>query len=217
MISSLPRSRAALSVGLTGSIGSGKSTVAEIFRELGASIVDADELSRKAAAPGSDVVRAIADRFGGGVISADGSLDRKALAALVFPDPVKLKELEAILHPAIHQLYLERLAQLKNDIGGIIVYVAPLIFESRYRYDELDKIVLVVAAERIRVTRVMQRDRCTELQARQRVERQLKDSEKAAMADYIIENNGTPEELRARAITVYQILDDLRDKRAQSS
>lgn len=185
-------------VAVTGGIGSGKSTVVKLFEEWGAAVVRADELAREATTKGSDGLRAIESTLGSEFITADGELDRKKLGAFVFTDPAKRKALEAILHPIIRHLWLNRLTLLRQDASyRLIVYEVPLLFESGQMYPEIDEALLVTAPTERRIDRVRHRDGTSREQILLRINSQMTDEEKAQRCRYVIENAGSLEELRA--------------------
>lgn len=188
-------------VGLTGGIGAGKSAVARIFEDLGACIVDTDALAREAVAPNSDGFMEIA-RVWPQVVRT-GALDRAALAEIVFNDPTARERLNAILHPHIRRLAMERDARAKP--GQLVVHVVPLLFETAY--DRLvDKTVLVVAAEDARIARIVARDGIDEARVRARMAAQIDPDEARRRADYVIENDGKYDRLRERTSEVYRAL-----------
>jgi len=188
-------------VGLTGGIGAGKSQVATFFAELGAFVVDTDELAHEVVAPHSDGLMQIA-RVWPQVVRS-GVLDRAALAEIVFSDPPALERLNALLHPHIRRRALEREAYAKP--GQVIVHVVPLLFETGY--DSLvDKSVLVVAPLEQRVARVVERDRIDEARVRARMAAQIAPEEAYPRADFVIENNGNLDDLRDRTRAVYEAL-----------
>jgi dephospho-CoA kinase len=190
-----------LRVGLTGGIGAGKSAVARIFEDLGACIVDTDALAREAVAPNSDGFMEIA-RVWPQVVRT-GALDRAALAEIVFNDPTARERLNAILHPHIRRLAMERDARAKP--GQLVVHVVPLLFETAY--DRLvDKTVLVVAAEDARIARIVARDGIDEARVRARMAAQIDPDEARRRADYVIENDGKFDRLRERTSEVYRAL-----------
>ena len=193
-------------VGLTGSIGSGKSEACKFFHVLGAEIIDADLLAREVVAPGTAGLEEIKQAFGPEVIYGDGTLDRRILGKVVFTDPAKKKELEAILHPKIRSLFLSRLSDTATKQGGIIIYAVPLLFESGYLYSELSKIIVVIADKENCLKRVIGRDKLSLLEAEKRFNSQMPPEEKAKKADYIIENNGTREQLLEKVAEVYEKL-----------
>jgi dephospho-CoA kinase len=188
-------------VGLTGGIGAGKSAVASIFADLGAYVVDTDAIAREVVAPRSDGLMRIA-RVWPQVVRS-GVLDRAALADIVFADPSARQRLNAVLHPHIRRRAMEREARAKP--GQIVVHVVPLLFETEY--DRLvDKSVLVVAPLEERIARVVARDRLDEDRVRARVATQIVPDEARRRADYVIENSGDLEDLRAQTAAVYEAL-----------
>ena len=188
-------------VGLTGGIGAGKSLVADVFASLGAFIVDTDAIAREVVAPNSDGLLEIA-RVWPQVIR-NGYLDRGALADIVFADPAARERLNALLHPHIRRLALEREGLARP--GQLVVHVVPLLFETGY--DRLvDRSVLVVAPLEERVARVVERDKIDESRVRARIAAQIEPEQARAAADYVIENAGDLAGLRARSAEVYRRL-----------
>ena len=188
-------------VGLTGGIGAGKSAVAKILEDLGAYIVDTDALAREAVAPNSDGFMEIA-RVWPQVVRT-GALDRAALAEIVFNDPPARERLNAILHPHIRRLAMERETRAKP--GQLVVHVVPLLFETGY--DRLvDKTVVVVAPEDRRIARIVARDGIDEARVRARMAVQIDPAEARQRAGYTIENDGDFERLRERTAAVYRAL-----------
>jgi len=184
------QSRPFLLVGLTGGIATGKSTVSEMFRRLGAVIIDADVLAREVVEPGQPALAEIAQEFGRGVLTADGRLDRKALAAIVFADGDRRRRLEAITHPRIRTLFERRLGELaEKPFAGLVVFDAAVMIESG-NYKTMERLVVVVTDEATQIARLMARDGCTREQARARIASQMPLSEKARLADYVIDNSG---------------------------
>ena len=200
-------------VGLTGSIGSGKSTVAEVWAAAGAEIVDADEISREIVLPGGPVLAAIVARFGPEVLSANGTLNRAVLRKLVFADPMKRRDLEKITHPEIRARAEAKIKVAIADcqkaaVGEkkIIVYVIPLLFESPVRPKLIDRTVVVSASEEVLIQRIVARDQCSEADARQRLKTQLPSAEKEKLADYVVKNDGDLASLHRAALELLQIL-----------
>jgi dephospho-CoA kinase len=188
-------------VGLTGGIGAGKSAVAAIFASLGAFIVDTDAIAREVVAPKSDGLLEIARVWPHAVRS--GALDRAALADTIFSDPAARERLNALLHPHIRRVAMEHERRAKP--GQLVVHVVPLLFETGY--DKLvDKSVLVVAPLAERVARVVERDKLDEARVRARIAAQIEPEQARRNADFIIENDGNLEHLRARAAAVYEAL-----------
>jgi dephospho-CoA kinase len=188
-------------VGLTGGIGSGKSEVARIFAELGAYVIDTDELAREAVAPNSDGLLAIAHEWPN--VVRGNALDRQALAEIVFRDPAARKRLNEIIHPFVRRLATERQALAKPE--QLVVHVVPLLFETGYA-DLVEKSVAVVAPEEERIARVIARDATDEAHIRARMQTQIDPQEARARADFVIDNNGDLEHLRAQTKAVYDAL-----------
>lgn len=188
-------------VGLTGGIGSGKSEVAKILAELGALVIDTDVLAREAVAPRSDGLRAIA-RVWPEVIRA-GTLDRKALAQIVFTDAAARERLNSIVHPFVRRLALEREAYAHP--GQLIVHVVPLLFETGY-VDLVDRSIVVIAPDDRRIARVLARDGTNESDIRARMAAQIDPERARTRADYVIENDGDLERLRSQVAAIYATL-----------
>ena len=180
-------------IGLTGGIASGKSTVARRLAELGAVVVDADVLAREVVAPGTPGLAKVVERFGPGVLAADGSLDRAALGALVFDDPQARRDLEAITHPEVRRLSAQAIdAAREADPDGVFVYDIPLLVEAD-RVREWDAIVVVDAPAEERVRRLVGLRGMDEEQAWRRVRSQATDEQRLAVADVVIDASGTVE------------------------
>lgn len=184
--------------GLTGGIASGKSAVAAVFRRRGVPVIDADTLAREVVAPGtegfSDVVRA----FGSGVVAPDGTLDRRKIASEVFADDSKRRTLNGIVHPRVTALGAERGIALAKDGHALACYEAALIVENGVA-DAFRPLVVVAAPEDIQVARAVVRDGVLADDVRARVRAQTPLADKVAVADFVIENTGTLEELEQRA------------------
>ena len=193
-----------LSVGLTGGIAAGKSTVAGHLARLGATVVDADELARDVVAPGSEGLAEIVREFGDDVLGADGALDRAALGAIVFQDPAKRRALELITHPRIHEEHLRReAAAVAADPAAVVVHDVPLIVENdiAHRYH----LVLVVDAPAgTRVERMVRDRGMTEDAARARISAQATREERLAVADEWLENSGTENDLLAQVERIWR-------------
>lgn len=190
-------------VGLTGGIASGKSTVSARLAALGATIIDYDRLAREVVEPGSPALDLIAQRFGAGVITPEGTLDRPALGALVFADPASLKDLEAITHPAIRDLAARREQEAGAD--GIVVHDNPLLVEMGAAA-ACDVVIVVDAPEELQVARMVEDRGMSETDARARIAAQASREERNAAADVLIENTGTREQLSARVDEVWKDL-----------
>jgi dephospho-CoA kinase len=194
-----------LLVGLTGGIGSGKSTVAELLAERGAVIVDADAITRSLQQPGRPVFDAMVERFGRGILTDDGSLDRATVASIVFADEVARKDLEAIVHPAVGAEMLRRL-QEHAGTDAIVVYDVPLLVESGKTGYGAVLVVDVdpdVAVERLVANRGFDADG-----ARARIAAQAPRQERLAVADRVIDNSGTFESLRRQVDDVWKWLQE---------
>jgi len=201
-----------LRVGLTGGLGSGKSTAAALFAAHGAHVLSADEIGRDLMEPGQAVFAAIAGHFGAGVVGSDGRLDRKALARIAFEDR-RVGELNAIVHPAV----IAREAELADGIfsrdpKAVLIVESALIFETQHGdgwRERFDKLILVRASEATRIARFVARAsggttltetarEALEAEARRRLANQIDDDRKAPFCDYAIANDGTLEELAAQ-------------------
>jgi dephospho-CoA kinase len=191
-----------LRVGLTGGIGAGKSAVAEIWRERGAFIIDSDVLAREAVAPGTRGLSEIALRWPS-VITANGTLDRAAMARIVFSDEAERAVLNGIVHPRVRALARTLVAQVPAD--ALEVHVIPLLFESEY-WRTCDETVVVLAPEEARIARVMERDGIDRAAVLERMRAQINPYEARRRATYAIDNNGDLATLRTRANIVYDHL-----------
>jgi dephospho-CoA kinase len=180
-------------IGLTGGIASGKSSVARILEALGVVVVDADQLAREAVAPGEEAYRSIVAEFGEGILNPDRTINRKALAKIVFADSAARRRLERITHPAIARLAEERLAALRNRGTPVVVYMAPLLIEAGVS-SRVDEIWVVYADRETQVARLMLRDGLSRDEALQRLAAQMTMEEKRTYGRIVIDNSGTPEE-----------------------
>ncbi len=193
-------------VGLTGGIASGKSTFAAALRARGAPVVDADALAKAAVAPGSEALAEIARTFGPGVLGPDGALDRKRMGAIAFSDPDARRRLEAITHPAVRRAMAEETRRLADAGHDLAFYDTPLLYEVGLDR-VLDSVVVVWAPPALQRARVVARDGLAPDEADARIAAQLPIDEKAARADFVVENVGSPPELEAKA---GRLLSDLR-------
>ncbi|AZA13446.1 dephospho-CoA kinase [Corynebacterium choanae] len=183
-------------VGLTGGIGSGKTTVAALFADHGFAIVDADELARAAVATGSPALPLLAETFGADILNPDGSLHRGALAARAFRDSAATAKLNAIVHPMVAAAAKQRFQALAQDPATVgIIYDVPLLLENR-REDEFAKIVVVHCPEALRLTRLTTQRGMTKADAQRRMKAQVTDEQRLAAADIVIDNSGSLEHTR---------------------
>ena len=185
-----------LLVGLTGGIGSGKSTVARMLQERGAVIVDADELARAALEPGTKAFKHVLDLFGESILGPDGRIDRQALASEVFSDEEKRRALESITHPEVFRLLAETVETLR-DSDDVVVFDAPLIIETGF-HEAVDVLLVVTAPVEQRIERVRRDRGMSEAEAAVRIAAQADPEARDAAADILINNDGGLEELDAR-------------------
>jgi dephospho-CoA kinase len=189
-----------VTIGLSGGIGTGKSSVSRMFAAQGAVVIDADAIVHELQARGMPLVAEIAAAFGPGVLDAEGGLDRAALGALVFRDPEARTRLNQIVHPKVGAEFARRVAAARASGARVLVLDIPLLFEGRRagtgsaaRMD-FDATVLVYAPEALQVERQISRDGCSRDEALRRVRAQIPIEEKKALADYVIDNSGTLDE-----------------------
>jgi len=182
-----------LLVGLTGGIGSGKSTVARLLERRGAIVIDADHLAREAVARGTAGFDRVIDTFGPGVLRPDGDLDRVLLAAIIFADPERRAALEAIVHPEVARRFGERVEELR-DSGRVVVYVSPLLVELGLA-PAFDVVVIVTASPHLRVSRVASDRDLSPEDVRARMAAQATDEQRMEVADVLVDNDGSLAEL----------------------
>jgi len=185
-------------IALTGGIGSGKTTVAARWVELGAHEIDADILAREVVEPSTEGLAAVVERFGKEILFADGSLDRGALAKVAFADDQSRKDLEAILHPRIQRLAAQRV----KGLGGVMVYTIPLLAETNSKL-EFDRVVTVSCDEAVRIDRLVTLRGMSKEEAIGRISAQASDAEREAKADTVINSNCSMDELISRADEVF--------------
>ncbi|HEU4346024.1 MAG TPA: dephospho-CoA kinase [Candidatus Binatia bacterium] len=188
-------------MGLTGGIATGKSAAAAILRRLGVPVIDADELAREVVRPGQEAWKQIVEIFGPSVLRGDQTLERKKLRKIVFDDPAARKQLEAIIHPKVRALAEQRIRDLEARGHEIIVYEVPLLFEGQLQL-WLRPVILVACSLTTQTKRLKERDGLSDGQARRHLDAQMSLEEKRRLADYVIENNGSLEELEQQVKTV---------------
>ena len=191
-----------LKVGLTGNIAAGKSSVAEVWRSLGATVIDADELARRAVEPGTRAHAAIAEQWGDWVMEPGGELDRAALRHIVFADPAARERLESIVHPAVRDLRAEEYREAQERGEKVVVADIPLLFEVGM-VDQFDVVVLVDAPEETRLMRLVGDRGLDADEARRMIAAQMPSELKRVRADIVIENSGTLADLERSATDVW--------------
>lgn len=188
--------------GLTGGVGSGKSTVLQMFRDLGAEGIDADQVARQVVEPGQPALKDIMDTFGREFVRSDGTLDRPRLGALIFSDPTARTWLNAITHPRIRARMAEEVAS-RTSRNGVLVLDIPLLYEGR-RQSEFEAVVVVWVDRMTQLERLVQRDGLGHAEAGRRIGAQLDLDQKRERADYVIDNTGSLDATREQVSRVYQ-------------
>lgn len=188
-------------VGLTGGIGSGKTTVAECFQDRGIVVIDSDEIAHRITAPGGAAMAAIASAFGSQVVAADGSLDRERMRELVFEDPQQRKRLESILHPMIRQISDDAVLAATSPY---VMLAIPLLIESEQARNRVNRIVVVDCPEAQQIERVMKRSGLTEARVQSIIAAQASREQRLAFADAVIENHSTLQALEAQIDALHQ-------------
>lgn len=195
-----------LIAGLTGGIASGKSFVAAEFARLGCHVIEADALGHAVLLPGGEAFGATVQEFGEGILGAEGTIDRSALASLVFADPKKLACLNALVHPAVRErAQREFHAVAARSPHAIGIYVAAILIETE-GYRELDRLIVAACPRALQMERALARPGATEADVRARLERQMPLQKKLEYADYVIDTGGTKEETLSQTIMVFEDL-----------
>ena len=189
-------------IGLTGGIGSGKTTVATRLKALGARIVDADKIAREIVEPGEPALAELAEAFDG-VLNADGTLNRAELARQAFAAPEATEKLNSITHPRIRERTLERFAQARTDGVPVLVYDMPLLIENG-EYKKMDHVLVVDAEDEIRIDRLVNSRGLDEEDARRRIAAQISREERLAAADSVVDNSGTRDQLLQQVDTFWE-------------
>jgi dephospho-CoA kinase len=192
-------------IGLTGGIGSGKSTVAAILAGLGAIVIDADKVGHDVYRPGTDGFRLVVEAFGPDVVGADGAIDRRRLGTRVFEDPAELRRLNALVHPLIGDEIRRRMQVAVADGGGRPVVVeAAIMLEAGWRF--FDRIWVVVVSREVAIARVTGSRGLAREDVERRIDAQMSNDERRRVADVVIENDGTPDALRAQVEAAWHAL-----------
>lgn len=187
-------------IGLTGGIGAGKSTVSARFAALGAAVLDADAISRQALETDGCCYSDVVSLFGDGVLQLDGSINRRRVAAIVFSDAGKRRQLNDIVHPAVQCELLRRASAVEPQ--RLVVFDVPLLFESGWHL-MMHKTIVVAAEERVRIARICARDGCTVSEAMARIRAQMPQEQKCRMADFVLTNDGSVAALHLRVDALY--------------
>lgn len=190
-------------IGLTGGIGAGKSTVSARFAALGAVVLDADAVSRQALEPDGCCYEAVLSLFGREIALADGRIDRRRVAGIVFSDAAMLRRLNAIVHPAVRQELLRRASTVPAD--RLALFDVPLLFESGW-HRMMHKTIVVAAEDAVRIGRICARDGCTAEEAMARIRNQMPQQQKCRMADYVLTNDGSVATLYQNVDMLYETL-----------
>jgi dephospho-CoA kinase len=194
-----------LLIGLTGNIGSGKSTVAQLLSERGATIIDADVLARRAVEQGTSAYSAIVERWGTSILAADGLIDRAALRRIVFSEPTELEQLNAIVHPEVERMRITLVELARQRGDRLVVCDIPLLFERNLTAG-YDRIVLVDAPRPVRLERLVRERGLRETEAMEMIVAQMPAELKRARADFVIDNVGTLTQLDQRVTEVWSAL-----------
>lgn len=188
--------------GLTGGIATGKSTVGDFFRELGAHIIDADLCAKKAVVAKNPAWHKIVAAFGVSILQADGEIDRAALGQIVFNDPVAQKKLEAIVHPVVRQMMLKELAQIQQAPSPLTILDIPLLFESGWDV-MVETVIVVYTPETVQLQRLMARDGLTDTQAKSRINAQMPIATKRVLANVVIDNSRSKNDTEGQVRILY--------------
>lgn len=196
-----------LMVGLTGGIVSGKSTVSEMFRQLGAQVIDADQIAHTIVSPGEKAWHSIVEYFGKEILLKNQQINRKKLAKIVFADKKKLEMLNSITHPEIMAVINQRICQLKSNYNQDLICIidAPLLFEANLA-DRMDKIIVVFISQEEQTKRLLLRDNFTKEEALRRIQSQIPLTSKLSWADYVIDNSFSREQTKKQVEQVWEKL-----------
>ncbi|MFW5975565.1 MAG: dephospho-CoA kinase [Desulfosalsimonas sp.] len=192
-------------LGVTGGVGSGKSIVCRRLAELGVPVFSADQLARQAVEQGTSAYKRIVEHFGEGILAPDGSIDRGKLRGIIIEDDYARKTLEGFIHPEVLRRIKENISQERDRGASMVAVEVPLLFETGMQ-SFFDYVVMVSAARESRIRRIMHRDRATREQAESLMKTQMRDSEKRRLADYVIYNNGSLEDVYTEVDRIYEKL-----------
>lgn len=194
-------------IGLTGGIGSGKSTVAQMFKDLGAVIIDADAISRELMEPGQDVLAQTVGEFGIEILHEDGTLNRQALATIVFSEEDARQKLNAIVHPAVRQRSRELIEEVQNqpDFSDVVIEDIPLLTETG-QGDRFDGIIVVEVKPEVRLERLIQNRGMTREDALARIKVQAQDEERRKIATWLVDNSGSINETEAQVSEIWSLI-----------
>jgi dephospho-CoA kinase len=192
-------------IGLTGGIGSGKSTVSQLLSELGANVVDADQVGHQCYQPGTKTWKDVVAAFGQDIVAADGSIDRKKLGAIVFGDHDSLVRLNQIMHPRMREMMADLIEKHRQDGADVVVLEAAILLEAGWT-PLVDELWITVASEPIVIQRVKERTGLPEEQIRSRIQSQLSVEERAEKADLVINNDGSLDALRDKVEELWDTL-----------
>jgi dephospho-CoA kinase len=190
-------------IGLTGGIGSGKSTVSQYLAELGAAIVDADKIGHLSYLPDTDSWRELVKTFGRGILTEDNTINRKKLAAIVFNHPEKLKIFNSIVHPRMYKIAEKQIEEYRSKGVKVVVLDAPILFETNWT-SLVDEVWVVAADEAHVIRRAAARSGLSEEQTKSRIRAQMSDDERIKRADAVIYNNGSADDLREKVNELWQ-------------
>ena len=192
-------------IGLTGGIASGKSTAAQYLQELGFPVVDADQIAREVLAKGGSGLKAVVKQFGRELLDSNGELDRRALGRIVFAQPEKLRELEAIVHPFVREKMREEKTRFEQAQFPAAFYDVPLLFEKGLQ-DDFDFVVVVTSPEPLQTQRLKSRNSLGDQEIADRLSRQIPLAEKEKRADFVIQNTGTLADLKRQVLEMLSSL-----------
>ena len=195
-----------LAVALTGGLATGKSFVGRVFEELGCYRLEADRLGHETLEPGGEAFPAVVSLFGPEILDANGTINRRRLGALVFPEPARLEQLNAIVHPAVERLRLSRIAAIANSDPDAIVICEAAIYIETGATGRFDKVVLTVCGRELQIQRAMERSGWTRQETEARLARQWPDERKRMAADFVIDTSKSLDDTRRQTVGVYNCL-----------